>query len=177
MPKSHSGPLQAPTPQDIGRFFLEIAVSVANGEYISDAKLDKLRHSVHGLTVTALDDESGNPYIIDLDYVGYLKRQLEQVEIFVPFHLCSYFPSGDILSSLVQASRMVLVNESNPICISGSATFLGVASSIADLDFCEYYLLPLNNAGRSVTKLWESNAGDFRVVMAKGRLASVESLK
>ena len=80
----------------------------------------------------------------DPQHIGYLRRSLESVEIYVPFNLASVFPGQERLEPLVKLARAIVLKREHPICISGSATFLGVSIPICDLDFCEYYLSELN---------------------------------
>jgi hypothetical protein len=69
------------------------------------------------------------------------------VPVLVPFNLARACPTSDILKEVIVLSREVRLAAKNPICISGSTTFLGALNVIADLDFCEYYLLPADMAG------------------------------
>ncbi|WP_156947071.1 hypothetical protein [Bradyrhizobium sp. WSM3983] len=78
-------------------------------------------------------------FLTDPNNVGYLKRSVGEVEIYVPFNLVSVFPGTERLEDLVATARQVLLCETHPICLSGSATFLGKSVPISDLDFCEYF--------------------------------------
>jgi len=71
---------------------------------------------------------------------GYLQSSVSGQDLFVPFHLAPYFPSGATLETAVRVATEVSLVASNPICISGSTTFLKSLREIGDLDFCEYHL-------------------------------------
>ncbi|MBY4639843.1 hypothetical protein K6L44_07550 [Gluconacetobacter entanii] len=96
---------------------------------------------------------------------GYLTREVDGVRLFVPYNLASVCPDSDILLEVIRLSRKVCLGRSNPICISGSTTFLGALKVIADLDFCEYYLLPGGDAEREIAAA--SSKSDFPLIWMK----------
>lgn len=73
------------------------------------------------------------------DYPGYLTRRIGGEHIFVPFNLGSFFPGKTFLQEAILISRQVKLAYGHPICLSGSATFLGKINNTTDLDYCEYY--------------------------------------
>lgn len=85
--------------------------------------------------------------------------------MFVPYHLAPVCPASDILNVAIELSRKVRLGAENPICISGSTTFLGALRVIADLDFCEYYLLPAD--GAEIELVEASSRSDLPLIWAK----------
>ncbi|MCW3101520.1 MAG: hypothetical protein JWL77_7138 [Chthonomonadaceae bacterium] len=77
---------------------------------------------------------------VDSQYPGYLWRDGPSGRIYVPFNLAAVFPRHADLESIVDVAEKVLLAAGDPLCISGSTTFLGRFTGIGDLDFCEYYL-------------------------------------
>lgn len=152
---------------EVTRFFVEIAILESRGKRPSKTKLEKLRHVLHAVTVVACDAAPGGSYEVDIRHVGYLKRRMDDVDLFIPFHLCRYFPIGDTLSELVSVSSLVGLDKRNPICISGSAAFLGESKSLADLDFCEYYLSAIQSIFGAVTGKWPADSSVFCVLKTK----------
>lgn len=73
-------------------------------------------------------------------YPGYLSTVSGGKTIYVPFQLASVFPGEDVLGAVLQVAEDVRLLPENPICISGSTTFLGRLREVSDLDFCEYHL-------------------------------------
>ena len=71
---------------------------------------------------------------------GYLTRQIGGRPIFVPFNLASVFPGSDMVADVMRIADTISLHPDDPVCISGSTTFLGAINQIGDLDFCEYYI-------------------------------------
>lgn len=74
------------------------------------------------------------------DYPGYLTRQIGGRDIYVPFNLASVFPGADMVGDVMRIAAAISLHPDDPVCISGSTTFLGAIDKIGDLDFCEYYV-------------------------------------
>lgn len=95
------------------------------------------------LTLGALDATESDPdgvLVPDPDHPGYLRRQIADRTVFIPFHLAKVSPAADLMAEVIEIGAMVQLVASNPICISGSTTFLGALNVIADLDYCEYFV-------------------------------------
>ena len=165
--KLHAGSGGA-APADVARFLIEIAISDERREPLSAPKEKKLKHVLHALTVVAAGTPVSDNYTIDIEHVGYVKRELDDCLLFIPFHLSAFFPTDEILDEVLRAAQALELDTSNPICISGSATFLGASRSISDLDYCEYYM---NNSKESVpdrvVQKWSAAMGDFLIARAK----------
>ncbi|MCA1471165.1 hypothetical protein I6F09_25200 [Bradyrhizobium sp. IC3195] len=82
---------------------------------------------------------------------GYLKRSIDEIEVYVPFNLVSVFPGQERLGDLVGTARSMVLSGGHPICLSGSATFLGRSIPISDLDFCEYFPSPIASMPSLIT--------------------------
>jgi hypothetical protein len=85
-------------------------------------------------------DES---FEVDPLNVGYLKRSIDKMWVYVPFNLVSVFPGRDTLEDMVTTATKVRIQANQAVCLSGSATFLGKSVPISDLDFCEYFPSPV----------------------------------
>lgn len=75
------------------------------------------------------------------DERGYiiLTETQSQTEVRIPFHFADFFPTGDVLRSLLEVARHAKTSDIGTICISGSATYFEALNRlISDLDFCEY---------------------------------------
>lgn len=74
------------------------------------------------------------------EHPGYLTRQVGERPIFVPYNLASVFPPTNIMLDVMRIADSISLHPDDPVCISGSTTFLGKLEQIGDLDFCEYYV-------------------------------------
>lgn len=81
-----------------------------------------------------------NEALFPSDHLGYLQGTVNGRTMFVPFHLAQHFPKDDILMETERVSRQIALSPDNPICVSGSTTFIAALDEIGDLDFCEYHL-------------------------------------
>src|SRR5262249_43550869 len=120
---------------DIAKFFIEIAAGNLIGEQLTARKLKKLKHVLHALTVASAAVPGCLNYRTHIDYVGYLIRHVDGMTLFIPFHLGRFFPHDEIVRDLARAAQALSLTPRDPICLSGSATFLGATRSISDLDF------------------------------------------
>lgn len=151
-------------PADVTRFFIEIAIADERREALSVTREKKLRHVLHALTVVTAGTPVNDNYEIDIKHVGYVKRELDDCFLFIPFHLGAFFPTDEILGEVLRAARALELDASNPICISGSATFLGASRSISDLDYCEYYVnVPKESVADRVVRKWLATIVDFLI--------------
>jgi hypothetical protein len=73
------------------------------------------------------------------EIAGYLEVRHRQGTLFIPFNLVQSFPSSEALRELIDQGERIRFSESNIICISGSATYLGAPLPLGDLDYCEYF--------------------------------------
>ena len=85
--------------------------------------------------------DSEKLFLIDKDCPGYLKSENSERSItFSPLNLVEVAPTKQTRYTLEQKSAAFQMNDTLNICLSGSATFLGVTSNIGDVDFAEYLL-------------------------------------
>ncbi|MEO0870337.1 MAG: hypothetical protein AAFY19_00045 [Pseudomonadota bacterium] len=108
-----------------------------NSQPFSEDEIDALETYVQyrelielGLATGARFSKSGYP--------GYLSVLVEGKNWYVPCHLASVFPPGDVCSQLADLVGLVALDFDNAVCLSGSATFLGELGAVGDIDFCEY---------------------------------------
>lgn len=117
---------------------LEMAQLASSGEAPTSRHIDALRSYLDLRTLDFASSNNGGE-LSRCDVPGYLETCISEKRVLVPFHLGSFFPSDDILAEVVGVAERVALVIDNPICISGSMTFLKVFRSIGDLDYCEYY--------------------------------------
>lgn len=133
----------------------QIALMIAaRGQQAEDDIDDKQNAMLTLLELGALDATETDPdkaLVPDPHYPGYLRRDIGGKPVFVPFHLVKVSPATDLLHEVIEIGEKVQLAAGNPICISGSTTFLGVLGVVADLDYCEYYLLPGVNAEADIS--------------------------
>ncbi|WP_296714471.1 hypothetical protein [Rhodoblastus sp.] len=107
----------------------------------SNADFDQMLMSIFSARALAAQRADEDASLVnDEENHGYLRRYIDGYEIYVPFNLASVFPGREKLSSILRAANGIKLSENNPICISGSTTFLGKNVPISDLDFCEYFM-------------------------------------
>ncbi len=82
-------------------------------------------------------------------YTGYVIKQNSTSKVRVPYHIADYFPIGEVLDYLCEIAAGVRVFSNSVICLSGSATFLGMFEYIADIDYCEYAPVKKNGEWRT----------------------------
>jgi hypothetical protein len=151
----------------IARFFVELAVSENRGQKIPVARLERLHDVLRALAEKERSTAQTAVYQVDATHTGYLRRQIADVDVFVPFHLARYFPPDEILDAVIEASERIALDNGNPICISGSAAFLGAQVPIVDLDFCEYAIGPQQDVLDGLHRLWTTPEVDFLLVKTK----------
>lgn len=101
--------------------------------------VERLAQYVEIRTVTSVGADPEGRLALSA-HPGYLATSSGADTILVPFQLAPVFPGRAVLDATVAVARDARVVEGNPICVSGSATFLGRTSEVGDLDFCEYHL-------------------------------------
>lgn len=147
----------------------QIALMIAAREKGAAEMPDELKEAMSTLLkLGALDATASDPdgaLAPDPDHLGYLWRDVSGKRVFVPFHLAKVSPTSDLLAEVIDIGGMVQLDENNPICISGSTTFLGALNVVADLDFCEYYLLPGGDCAAALNAA--SAIADMPLVWAK----------
>lgn len=99
------------------------------------------------------------------EHPGYLTRQVDGRDIYVPFNLASVFPGADMVGDVMRIADAITLHPDDPVCISGSTTFLGAIDRIGDLDFCEYYVSDPD--GLSADALGVSDGEDMPLVWLK----------
>lgn len=152
---------------DIAGFFIDIAIADGRGEKLTTTRAKKLLHVLHTQAVALSSAPVNDNHEIDIEYVGYVKRHLDDFQMFIPFHLVECFPKDEILDELVRAAFVLRLDEMNPICISGSATFLGATRSISDLDYCEYYLSPAQSVTDRIFQKLSKKTNEFLLIKIK----------
>ncbi|UUL82531.1 hypothetical protein [Sphingomonas qomolangmaensis] len=90
-----------------------------------------------------------------LEHPGYLSRKIDGRPIFVPYNLAGVFPASDIVQDVMKIADRISLHPNDPVCISGSTTFLGKLEEIGDLDFCEYHLAGLNGLAEHAADVCE----------------------
>lgn len=131
----------------------------------SHTKEDALRAIVEAKALQAERTDPDCALTASAAFAGYLTLSTAGKHIFVPFNIASVFPGTDILNNIVPISGKVSLNSRNPICLSGSATFLGHSVPVADLDFCEYNVEPTPVSSKLYDKI--GIAGDLYFVQFK----------
>lgn len=153
--------------EDIAPFFVGLAAAVARGEKITTERLANLRQVIDYLAMIAQSSSSTQLYALDPGHVGYLKRTIADVDLYVPFHLVRYFPADYLLKALIRAAASITLDPANPICISGSATFLGAPVETGDLDFCEYAVCSQQDVVAGLQRLWATLSSELLIASTK----------
>ena len=90
-----------------------------------------------------------------LKYPGYLSREIDGRPIFVPYNLARVFPASHIVLDVIRIADSIALHPNDPVCISGSTTFLGKLEEIGDLDFCEYHVAGVNGLAEHAADVCE----------------------
>lgn len=90
-----------------------------------------------------------------LEYPGYLSREIDGRPIFVPYNLAGVFPASHIVLDVIRIADSISLDPNDPVCISGSTTFLGKIEEIGDLDFCEYHVAGLEGLAERAADVCE----------------------
>jgi hypothetical protein len=98
---------------------------------------------------------------------GYLETTASGRRVLVPFQLGPFFPPDEVLAPAVQIATQVALSESNPICISGSVTFLAALREIGDLDYCEYHLERPSLLGERIKEKVDGDSDELPLVEVK----------
>ena len=144
---------------------LMIAASMEKMDKLSE---DLVETMASLLVLGTLDAERSDPdgkLVRVPDHPGYLCRDIQGVRVFVPFNLAKVSPTSDILGEVIKIGNQVKLGARSHICVSGSTAFLGVLRVVADLDFCEYYLL--ENGDPALALAAVSEIEDIPLVCAK----------
>jgi hypothetical protein len=156
---------------DIARFFIECAIAEASGLQPDARTIKKLAQVLHTLAIVSAGSRAGENLVFDKSFVGYVRTQCEGLAVYIPFHLAAFFPTGTTLAELIGISQEVALDNGDPICLSGSATFLGASNAISDLDYCEYYLdSNIRNPAKFVEGGW--NKSNIRTTIVRTRCLS-----
>jgi hypothetical protein len=107
-------------------------------------RLTKLEHNaietfllVNAINASEYYAEKG--YSPDPNHPGYIRREIDAHQVYVPYYLASVLPvEDDLLEALLVADAMRL-DPKGSVCLSGSMNYCGVLSEVGDLDLCEYY--------------------------------------
>lgn len=97
---------------------------------------------------------------------GYLRTAVASRSYYVPYHLTAVLPSIEALAHIDQLVDFFRLSSDSAFCLSGSAMFLGQVTSIADLDFCEYYVGRSSALEKNILSKIES-AGDAALLLVK----------
>jgi len=131
---------------------VEMAALAKRGDQPTSEQVDVLRSYLELRTLTFARADADARLVSSVE-PGYLETSSHDRRVFVPFHLARFFPSQETLDEAVTVARLVAAEAANPICISGSTTFLKALPAIGDLDFCEYHMgAPQRLAERVCTK-------------------------
>lgn len=153
--------------REIAPFFVGLAAAVRRHEKIPTEQLAKLHDVIEVLAVSAQSTSSTHLYALDARHIGYLKRTIASVDLYVPFHLVRYFPADYLLTALIRAAASITLDKANPICISGSATLLGAPLETGDLDFCEYAVCSQRDVVTGLRRLWTTLSSELLIASTK----------
>ncbi|MDR5884081.1 hypothetical protein [Caballeronia sp. LZ032] len=103
---------------------------------LDDALRDILALSAEFAALTSTDDR----FEARTDAPGYVYMRRGSVGFSVPYYLAPVWPSNKTLAAIEDVLPLVRMSDGSCFCLSGSSTFLGVVSSISDIDCCEYFL-------------------------------------
>lgn len=135
------------------RNFLIYLAQLRTGEVAAEQSTKQAVALLTARTLLAARCDSEGMLEVASGYPGYLTRTLGERQIFVPFNLAKVAPNTKILAEVIAIARDIALDANDPICISGSTTFLGVIEAVADLDFCEYYVGEADSISDGVGRL------------------------
>lgn len=121
-----------------GRFLVALAIRRQAKIPIGQHELELLAGHLYRTALVEQTVERELPLTPSPGHAGYLKGEINQSAIFVPWYLADVFPGGEIAQNLERLARRLQVDPEGSICLSGSGVFRGVVSVIGDIDFCEY---------------------------------------
>lgn len=79
------------------------------------------------------------------EFVGYLRRALDDDQIYVPWPLSPLSPDRVSMSALIEVGRQIVMKPVESFCISGSSAMMGAGFTVADLDFSQYVEIAPSN--------------------------------
>lgn len=157
----HDAARTMPTASLDARFFARIARRVEQKNELTDMESAAFAAAIAARAIYMRGRDCERSLMPIADYPGYLARDIGSGMVFVPFNLVQMFPGLEILREMREVAGSVRLEQSHPIALSGSTTFLGRLNKAADLDFCEYYATDSAGLAASVCGKLKNGAATY----------------